>query len=86
MEGCADGADLHAPCGDRSSGSRQRDPSSYNFTYMPVSTDPEAEDNLNVISGVDEGIRTPNNRNHNPRSLASAGAGFRAVVGIFPPR
>ena len=33
---------------------------------VPVSTDPELEGNLNVISGVDEGIRTPNNRNHNP--------------------
>jgi hypothetical protein len=53
---------------------------------VPVSTDPEAEDNLNVISGVDEGIRTPNNRNHNPRSLASTGAALRAVVRIFPPR
>jgi hypothetical protein len=34
---------------------------------VPVSTDQELEDNLNVISGVDEGIRTPNNRNHNPQ-------------------
>jgi hypothetical protein len=31
---------------------------------VPVSTDPEVQDNLNVISGVDDGIRTHNNRNH----------------------
>src|SRR6267378_3369751 len=49
---------------------------------VPVSTGQEVEENLNRISGVDEGIRTPNNRNHNPRSLASAGAGFRAILGI----
>ena len=33
---------------------------------VPVSTEPEVEDNLNEISGVDDGIRTHNNRNHNP--------------------
>ena len=33
---------------------------------VPVSADQEVEQNLNRISGVDEGIRTPNNRNHNP--------------------
>ena len=53
---------------------------------VAVSEDSGVEDNLNVISGVDEGIRTPNNRNHNPRSLASTGVALRAVVGIFPPR
>jgi predicted metal-binding membrane protein len=37
-----------------------------NFSAVPVSADPEVDENLNVISGVDEGIRTPNNRNHNP--------------------
>jgi len=31
---------------------------------VPVSTDQQVEENLNRISGVDEGIRTPNNRNH----------------------
>ncbi len=32
---------------------------------VPVSTDQEVEQNLNRISGVDDGIRTRNNRNHN---------------------
>jgi hypothetical protein len=31
---------------------------------VPASDDPGVEQNLNRISGVDEGIRTPNNRNH----------------------
>src|SRR6267378_7983985 len=43
---------------------------------VPVSTDQEVEQNLNRISGVDEGIRTPNNRNHN----ASVGSGRN----VFP--
>jgi integrase len=33
---------------------------------VPVSADPEVDEDLNVISGVDDGIRTRNNRNHNP--------------------
>ena len=57
-----------------------------NSSTVAVSDDSGVEENLNVISGVDEGIRTPNNRNHNPRSLASTGAALRAVVGILPPR
>ena len=57
-----------------------------NSSTVAVSEDSGVEDNLNVISGVDDGIRTRNNRNHNPRSLASTGAALRAVVGIFPPR
>jgi len=32
---------------------------------VPVSTDQQVEENLNRISGVDDGIRTRNNRNHN---------------------
>jgi len=42
---------------------------------VPVSTDQEVEQNLNVISGVDEGIRTPNNRNHK----ANVGSGRNII-------
>src|SRR5882762_6872296 len=42
---------------------------------VPVSTDQEVEQNLNVISGVDEGIRTPNNRNHK----ANVGSGRNVI-------
>jgi len=41
-----------------------------------VSEDSGVEENLNVISGVDEGIRTPNNRNHK----ANVGSGRN----VFP--
>ena len=52
---------------------------------FPSRSDAESADallDIPVFIGVDEGIRTPNNRNHNPRSLASTGAGFRAILGI----
>src|SRR6267378_2371244 len=37
-----------------------------NSSTVAVSEDSGVEENLNVISGVDDGIRTRNNRNHNP--------------------
>ena len=37
-----------------------------NSSTVAVSEDSGVEENLNVISGVDDGIRTHNNRNHNP--------------------
>ena len=40
---------------------------STNSSTAAVSEDSRAEENLNVISGVDDGIRTHNNRNHNPQ-------------------
>jgi hypothetical protein len=51
---------------------------------VPVSTDPEVEANLNAISGVADGIRTHNNRNHKatvsslrPKKSTSYGADGR---------
>jgi Phage integrase family len=52
-----------------------------NSSTVEMADDGEDEQVLDVI-GVDDGIRTHNNRNHNPRSLPSTGAGFRAIVGI----
>jgi len=43
---------------------------------VPVSTGQEVEENSNVISGVDDGIRTRNNRNHK----ANVGSGRN----VFP--
>src|SRR6266404_1312135 len=69
LEGRADVSDLHALAAidllDHANAIRLPTISS----AVPVSTDEEVEKNLNRISGVDERIRTTNNRNHNPRSL-----------------
>ena len=55
-----------------------------NSSTVATADDGEDEQVLDVF-GVDDGIRTHNNRNHNPTHLASASAGFGRNVGIFQP-